>query len=435
MHPNWDLVREKWPRYQVDVQDERFVDISRCEFIGSGNHELIVYTFGRYERVATLGGDSALPICIHFGIHFPHYVSLEEPSLGPLRSSLGQNVVGMPERALLLAIVSSTNGRAFWNLLQQNVFAKCVVLDQDDNLCWIRVSPDDLVASLRDLCTHSVPEYVAEKTPSDPYSISIDDIPLAQFPDYYPSEDELNPVYQGSGLYQIKKSLRKGGDGKQTARDRVVLKEDLRRLHDSLYKGQLGWTIPDPGFVLKKTSEGLWINVQFDSGFSALVSVYWLDFLSESTADLVSQKIIALHRNTPFDADPAIAAQWHHELPFFNHREVRIAGSGLDEVYGYTYASCMRLAIEDGLSKFPMKIGYSSDVEGALGRIRSQFPQALASDAKVLFFGRCENGRSVEAYIHRGLRMKGRKTTSAPGNEWFLTTAEEVDALFREACS
>ena len=174
------------------------------------------------------------------------------------------------------------------------------------------------------------------------------------------------------------------------------------------------------------------IAIVFDSEVRVSTDVFWIDFLREECATAVSDKIIKAFRKTPFDADSSTAANWVRDLPFFVPSETRVVGRGLDEIYAYTFLSCVAEAEQNGATDYPMKIGYTSGVDGALQRVAGQFPNALSDDARLQFIGRCGNGRKTESKIHRRLRQDHRHLNDAPGAEWFRTNVGEVATLFAE---
>ncbi len=434
MHANWEIVRARWPHWHVGDSDASLIDVSDCVFLGKGGHEFAVYSFGRYLRAAQRQPELLCPVGFQFGIHYPNYVSEEEPAIGHLRTRFSNDATGLVEPVKLLAIVATDNGPEFWNRLWKR-------LEEFDRMDgglieaerWVRADVSELINAVEEVCLEPLPKFqVMERSGHSAVSISLADIPEPQFSGYYSDEDELNPLRTGRWAFDLKKSIEKTGDGRQASRERVVLTEDLRRVHDSLFKGQLGWTDPDPGFSIKKGGSSLQVSVTFDSGVQLTVNVYWIDFIREDAATAVSQKIVCSFRSTPFDADSSVAGRWTRDLPFFNPSETRIVGHGLDEVYAYTFRSCMEQATESGKSEYPMKIGYTSGVDGALQRIIGQFPAALADDACLQFIGRCSEGRKVEGKIQKHIREAGRKL-DAPGREWFLTTADEVEQLFRKS--
>ena len=433
MHSNWKIISERWPDYRVSENDASYIDVSDCIFLGEGRHELAVYSFGRYVRRAQREPDSLCPVAIRFGIHFPDYVAEEEPAIGHLRTRFSSDTTGLVEPVKLLAIVATDNGPEFWEQLWQRLDAfDCLDSSRFDVERWVRADVGELLTVVGEVCQKPLPQFeVMEHTGDATVSISFDDIPEPQFSEYLPDESESSPLRTGRWAYDLKKAVKKSGDGRQSSRERVVLTEDLRRVDDSLYKGQLGWTDPDPGFSIKKGGSSLQVSVTFDSGVQLNVDVYWIDFIREEAAADVSQKMVESLRGTPFDADSSVAARWTRDLPFNDPAATQIVGRGIDEVYAYTFRSCMEEATETGGGEYPMKIGYTSGLDGALQRINGQFPAAIADDACVQFIGRCTEGRKVEGRIHKSIRDAGRKL-DAPGREWFLTTADEVEQLFRE---
>lgn len=112
-----------------------------------------------------------------------------------------------------------------------------------------------------------------------------------------------------------------------------------------------------------------------------------------------------------------------------------VFGKGLEEVYVYTFKSCMEEAKSIGQEFYPVKIGYAYGYGEALSRISGLVPSGLTIDAKVLFIGRCDNGRMVESKIHRSIRGDNRKIETSPGTEWFMSSAEEVAELFADCNS
>jgi hypothetical protein len=431
MHENWRRIEEKWPHYQVGNADANVVDVSQCVFCGEGKHEFAVYTFGRYRRLAERQSALTYPICIRFGIHFPGFVSDEEPAIGHIRTSVSNNTTGMPEPALLLAVVACDNGRAYWDALWKEL-AEEQCLDMSwPSARWISSNAEKVLAAVQSIPGLDLPAFVEESPPGFcGVVISADDLPPEQFVGCAPDETELSLLRNDNWIYPLKQEIKKGRDGRQAGRERVVLNEDLRRVDQSLFKGQLGWTVPDPGFTIRKGSSSLWIEVLFDTGVQVPVNVYWIDFLREEYAQDVANKIIASYRNTPFDADSNVAAKWHRDLPFYVPSETRIVGHGLDDIYGYSYISCMDEAAQNGAQIYPMKIGYTSGLAGALERINGQFPRALVYDVRVQFIGRCNDGQTTETKIQKQLKLDGRKIDNAPGKEWFLTNAAEVEELF-----
>ncbi len=430
---NWKMIKEKWPSYQIGKNDEQLLDLSRCEFIGEGNHEIVVYTFDRYLELAETTSKSGYPVCLRFGIHYPEYVSDEEPAIGHMRSSLYHNTTGLVEPAAILAIIACDNGRVFWERLGEELIKTEPILGDSlfPNEIWLRSNSKTVLDCAKTVLRRPLPQFITE-TPSGSASVelSLGSDWTPQFNSYFPSELELIEREDHNWIYKIKKKLKNGESSIRAPRERVVLTEDLRRLDDSLYKGQLGWTIVEPGYTLKNNNVS--ISVEFDSGVRTRISVFWVEFVRDECADEVAAKIVENYRNSPFDADPEVAEKWVRDLPFYHHELLSTVGKGLEEIYAYSFKSCAIDCNGEFKQQYPLKIGYTASIDGALGRINGQFPRALADDAMVLFIGRCHDGRKTEMKIHKKIKEDGRKIESAPGSEWFLSTRKEVARLFLE---
>lgn len=217
---------------------------------------------------------------------------------------------------------------------------------------------------------------------------------------------------------------------------RVVLIEDLRKYGDGLHRGQLGWTVPPSPDPYK------WAVVRFDSGPQIDVLVYGIERVPPERADEMSAKIIAEHRGTRFDADPAAAALQYREWlkeefsDFIDAGEVIEDGDGPDELYAFTFASLRKLAALEGRTTYPIKIGYTKcDDGGAYARVRTfAFEKAgFPERPLMLLVFRTPDGRGLETYVHAQLRAENRRIVTAPGNEWFEATVDEVIRLCRQA--
>ncbi|MEO8269227.1 MAG: GIY-YIG nuclease family protein [Aureliella sp.] len=411
-------------------------DLSTCQFVGDGSHEFAVLTFGRYTRLSENDADATYPLCLRFGIHFPTFTSEDEPAIGHLRTRFSTDITGLVEPAQILAIISCRNGPAFWRELHRVMKIReyrVLAGEATDREIWYDCRIVDVLRSCAIAAKQSMPDFVPTPPPdSSAVSISLDDLPQEQFPGYELGEVEESPNRQGKWAYELKKHLRAGGTGEQPHRERVVLREDLRRVDPSLFKGQLGWTDPTIGFSIKPGRTSLQVAVVFDSGFRLDIDIYWIDFLCEEHAMAVSEKIIASYRGTPYDSAPTSAQKWTPNLPFYTPNDCTIVGNGVDEVYAYTFESAAQQAIANGSDHYPMKVGYTSGLHGAIDRIVSQFPLAIAHDVRLQFIGRCSNGRSCESKIHKVLRADNRRITTAPGKEWFSTSASEVATIFEK---
>lgn len=212
--------------------------------------------------------------------------------------------------------------------------------------------------------------------------------------------------------------------------ERVILNQDLRRYAPGLHPGQLGWTVPG-------TTDGYkWVDVAFDNGVQLAILTYGLERVTPEKAAKMAAAILAENRNTRFDADPIIAERCLEEWiraqysPYVDTDSVVRAGTGSQELYAFSYPSLRRLAVIDGATAYPVKIGYTAEREvGAIHRVRNQIlePAAYPERAQLILIFKTDDGRALELAIHRALYPQRIKT--AIGKEWFLTTGEEVLAL------
>ena len=217
--------------------------------------------------------------------------------------------------------------------------------------------------------------------------------------------------------------------------ERVVLTNDLRKYATGLHIGSLGWTVPG-------TTDGYkWVDVQFDCGPRLPILVYGLERVPPERGDEVSARLIAEHKNTRFDADPAVAEECRREWvrksyeAFLATDEMVESGEGDQEVYAFTFRSLQELAKLKNEAMYRVKVGWTQNKDdGSLGRIRGfAFEKAAFPERpSILLIQSTWNGRALETAIHRRLREQGRRILTAPGVEWFLTNAAEILAICNE---
>lgn len=433
MHTNWEPLKLKWGTLRIDADDERLIDISQCSYVGDGPHEICLFTLDRYIRHAEVMGNRGYPVLVAFRSWFSHHVDEEEPAIYVIRS-LRQFTSALPSKLRLLAVVSCRNGSSFCEALRREL--------PPPNPNWLRRSGSQnwswhesnissiLEASNRILTTNVLPPFIEQPRIHTGVAISISaDQFVVQFPGYFPSEDERGKPEGWWG--NLRKRVPRGEQILAPHPERVVLCEDMRRLADGLYRGQLGWTIPSKGLFKKKGSKDYWVSITTDCGTTLDVNLFWIDFLKPEKAVEVSRKIIASYRGTPFDADETVAEQWSRVLPEVDASQMKIIGRGLHEVYAFTFWSCVETANRTGLDRYPMKIGYTAAIDGALRRIQSQIHDSISPEpARVLLIGRCGDGRAVESAIHRELKNERRQFDGAVGREWFESNISELEKLF-----
>ena len=433
MHPNWKPLERKWERWRIGPEDECLVEISDCIYLGEGPHEICICTFGRYVRLADAKGQSDYPMLIAFRPSFQEHVNEEEPAISFIRSMKNYSS-GLPEKLRLWGVVSCANGPAFCAAFRSElspVPQQRFGADESDHSSWHITNASSVVETAeRILRTKEFPPFVVQPRPETGGQIRLSGENFVdQFPCYFPSADECSkPEVWRS---QLKKRVTRGEQIIEPTPERIVFLEDLRCFADDLYRGQLGWTNPEKGLFQKKGSSGYFLSVRSDGGTTVDVNTFWIDFVKPDVADSVSHKILESLRGTPFDANTAIAEQWSLERSGVDSSRLKIIGRGLQEVYAFTYPSCLEHATLAGVDRYPTKIGYTAYFNGGLPRIQMQVSDWMRVELpQALLIGRCEDGRKIEAEIHR--RLKGHKLRDSVGREWYASNAVELESLYRE---
>jgi hypothetical protein len=221
-------------------------------------------------------------------------------------------------------------------------------------------------------------------------------------------------------------------------RERVVLVNDLRKYGAGLHIGQLGWTVPGTTDGYKQ------IDVEFDNGHRLMVLTFGLQRVVPEKAEQFSQRLIEENRSTRYDADWEVAERCHREElkadcdAYIDSDDTVVFGNaGHDEVYAFTFPSLQELARVKGNEHYPIKIGYcSGEFGGVFARIRQLVvePAAYPERPKLLLVCTCHDGRKMENAVHRDLRSKGRRVTTAVGREWFYSNKDEVIDVCSSYC-
>ena len=112
----FDHLCKKWPGWRISVDEHRYIDLTECEFIGNGGHELVAFTFARHLRLAALTGESIFPVWFAVGAHWSDRWHDADgapydhvPLLGIVRGIRDKAAFVEPLRVLLVA--SCTNGQ------------------------------------------------------------------------------------------------------------------------------------------------------------------------------------------------------------------------------------------------------------------------------------------------------------------------------------
>jgi hypothetical protein len=102
----------------------------------------------------------------------------------------------------------------------------------------------------------------------------------------------------------------------------------------------------------------------------------------------------------------------------------RVFGVGDFAVYCYYFDNYRRLAIHEGRSIWPCKIGRTD--RDPLIRVLSQASTALPEKPIIDFVIKTSDSSLLESAIHSILKLKNRHITDSPGSEWFYTSPNEV---------
>ncbi len=103
-------------------------------------------------------------------------------------------------------------------------------------------------------------------------------------------------------------------------------------------------------------------------------------------------------------------------------------GNGDNAVYVYYYDIYKKSAEQSGMLSWECKIGRTDKepLQRILGQAGTSYPE-YPHVALVIF---CDNSGVLETAIHSALKLRGKHLDKAPGNEWFLTSPEEVETIY-----
>jgi hypothetical protein len=458
MDSNWKLLDQKWPKWKLDKSDQRVANVSNCNFIGSGRHEVGVFTFPRYKRIATAKGQSAYPLCVALGQSFEKEFNSEVSAISVMRC-LERDKAGLFERADFLAIVSTVNGPELMSWITATFSDNLFEVSGQSGWKWLRVDPEAFLKEVESfLANADLPLFVETPREGRDCSISIglpegyaeamanmlntadykpppefrssDDVELARNPNYSPNDGRLGIGWRSA----LGSRIRKGENVLGREPRRVVLTDAPEGFSNDVGYGSLGWTVPEKGFFKKKSSSSqYWATIKFDNGLTTDLQPWWFDFVVDADHEQEINQVLNERVHYKSAVDPAA----HRALleSFFKSRVKQIdgfqpIGTGPFEVYAYTYESCLEVAELNRSQMYPVKIGYVTVVGDSRGRVNQQV-FGSDEDACMLMVGRCEDGIGTEAAIHRELKSENRKITDSPGKEWFMSNADEIASLFR----
>ena len=103
-------------------------------------------------------------------------------------------------------------------------------------------------------------------------------------------------------------------------------------------------------------------------------------------------------------------------------------GAGPNAVYVYYYDVYCELAIINGEALWPCKIGRTDcdPIQRIIGQAGTCYPE-LPHVALVIY---CDDSNALETTFHNIMKVKGRWMADAPGKEWFMTSPDEIKAIY-----
>jgi len=108
----------------------------------------------------------------------------------------------------------------------------------------------------------------------------------------------------------------------------------------------------------------------------------------------------------------------------------KVVGSGQESVYCYFFEAECSVAKIEGRASWPCKIGRAT--RDASGRLREQGAHTARSSLPIWALEiKTGDAKSLELAIHRILKYTGRHQQAGGGTEWFLTTPEMIEAIYR----
>lgn len=105
-----------------------------------------------------------------------------------------------------------------------------------------------------------------------------------------------------------------------------------------------------------------------------------------------------------------------------------ILGAGPNAVYVYYYDVYCELAKINGETSWPCKIGRTdyNPIQRIIGQAGTCYPE-LPHIALIIY---CDDSNALEAVFHNIMKVKGLWMTDAPGKEWFITSPDEIKAIY-----
>lgn len=135
-----------------------------------------------------------------------------------------------------------------------------------------------------------------------------------------------------------------------------------------------------------------------------------------SMPDFVSPNPIEEFSNEE-SIDKVVTKQWGE----------KVIGVGKEAIYVYYLPSYKALAKIEDRNIWPCKIGRTE--QDPIYRILSQLSTALPEIPCISLILKTDESRKLESALHLALSSRNKKINDAPGDEWFLTSPDEVESI------
>lgn len=123
---NFRRLCRKWEKWRLSKSDHKWLDLTECQFIGEGSHEILFFTFGRHLRLAQLRKCDEFTFWVGVGPHwsdcwhdangFPYE---EVPLVGITRGI--SEPASFVEPLRVLAVASCANGQFAFDEIARKV--------------------------------------------------------------------------------------------------------------------------------------------------------------------------------------------------------------------------------------------------------------------------------------------------------------------------
>lgn len=103
-------------------------------------------------------------------------------------------------------------------------------------------------------------------------------------------------------------------------------------------------------------------------------------------------------------------------------------GEGDKAIYVYYYDAYKERASLKGNQTWECKIGRTDNdpIQRVMGQARTCYPEF----PRIALIIKCSDSITLESALHNILKIRGKWISDAPGNEWFMTTPEEIKNIY-----